>query len=335
MKPKVLITGGLGYIGSHTVLNFLKYSDTRVVVVDNLSNSSLLTLSSLEHLTKQKISFYEANVGDYAKIYDILRTENVDAVIHFAAAKSVSDSIQNPNFYYQNNVTALLMLLKAMRDCEVKKMIFSSSATVYSSINNFPVSEDGQLGYINPYGQTKLTGEDILIREHQQSGLKVNILRYFNPIGNEPTGYLGDHLASTATNIMPMILKALQQNKEFFIYGKDYPTEDGTPVRDYIHVSDLANAHRLSFESLDELSGCLIFNVGMGFGITVLELISTFKNVNQVKIPIQYKDRRMGDLAVCYANVDKIKDLLLWQPRYNLSVMCQDAYTFYKKNIES
>ena len=331
MQSKVLITGGLGYIGSHTVLNFLQYTENQVVVVDNCSNSHHTTLSHLEYLTGKKITFYQADVGDYAKMHDILRTENIDAVIHFAAAKSVSDSMQHPNFYYQNNVAALMVLLKAMRDCAVQKMIFSSSATVYASSNQFPVSEEGQLGYLNPYGQTKLIGEDILIREHQQSGLKLNILRYFNPIGNEPTGHLGDSLASTATNIIPMILKALHQQQEFCIFGQDYPTKDGSPVRDYIHVCDLAEAHRLSYESLDKESGYQIFNVGLGLGVTAAELISTFNAVNQLNIPVQYKDRRAGDLAICYANANKIKEWLAWQPRYHLSDMCRDAYSYFKK----
>ena len=331
MQSKVLITGGLGYIGSHTVLNFLQHTENGVVVVDNFSNSHLVTLSHLEHLTGQKIPFYQADVGDYEKMHDIFRTESIDAVIHFAAAKSVSDSMQHPNFYYQNNVAALMVLLKAMRDCAVQKMIFSSSATVYASSNQFPVSEEGQLGYLNPYGQTKLIGEDMLIREHQHSGLKLNILRYFNPIGNEPTGHLGDSLASMATNIIPMILKALHQQQEFFIFGQDYPTKDGSPVRDYIHVCDLAEAHRLSYESLDKESGYQIFNVGLGLGVTAAELIATFNAVNQLHIPTQYKDRRDGDLAICYANANKIKEHLAWQPRYDLSDMCRDAYSYFKR----
>jgi UDP-glucose 4-epimerase len=334
MQSKVLITGGLGYIGSHTVLNFLQHTENGVVVVDNFSNSHLVTLSHLEHLTGQKIPFYQADVGDYEKMHDIFRTESIDAVIHFAAAKSVSDSMQHPDFYYQNNVAALMVLLKAMRDCAVQKMIFSSSATVYASSNQFPVSEEGQLGYLNPYGQTKLIGEDILIREHQQSGLKLNILRYFNPIGNEPTGHLGDSLASTATNIIPMILKALHQHQEFFIFGQDYPTKDGSPVRDYIHVSDLAEAHRLSYKCLDKELGYQIFNVGLGVGVTAAELIATFNAVNQLHIPVQYKERRVGDLAICYANANKIKDRLAWQPRYHLSDMCRDAYSYFKRTTK-
>ena len=334
MISNILITGGLGYIGSHTVLNFLKHTKNKIVIVDNCSNSNLYVLKTLEHLTKQSIPFYQADIGDYSKMIEILTKEKIDSVVHFAAAKSVSDSIKNPEFYFQNNVTALLVFLNAMRRCAVKKIIFSSSATVYSSSNNFPVDEKGELGYLNPYGQSKLVCEDLLIREQQESGLKVNILRYFNPVGNDSSGLLGDYLSSSATNIMPMILKALEQNKKFYIYGHDYPTKDGSPVRDYIHVCDLANAHRLSFECLDEYSGFQIMNVGLGIGVSVLELISTFNAVNEEKIQIDYKNRREGDLGVCYANVNKIKDYLAWQPKYNLSDMCRDAYCFYKKNIK-
>jgi len=333
MISSILITGGLGYIGSHTVLNFLQNTSHKVVVVDNCSNSNLSILSTIENLTQKKIIFYQADVGDYPRMVEILSKEKIDSVIHFAAAKSVSDSIKNPEYYYQNNIIALMLLLRAMSCCGVKKIIFSSSATVYSSSNDFPVNEAGALGYINPYGQTKLICEDILIREHQQSGLNVNILRYFNPLGNEPSGSLGDIVSSTASNIMPMILKALRQEKEFFIYGFDYPTKDGSPVRDYIHVCDLADAHRLSYDSLEKTPGCLILNVGLGLGVTVLELITKFNEVNQVKIPIKFKTRREGDLATCFSNADKIKAHLSWRPRYDLSDMCRDAYSFYKKQL--
>lgn len=332
MKLRVLITGGLGYIGSHTVLNILQKTQCEVIIVDNCSNSSVSVLAILENLTKKKINFYQADVQDYSKMVEILSKEKIDSVIHFAAAKSVIGSIKNPQFYYQNNITGLMSLLNAMRCTEVNKIIFSSSATVYSSSNNFPVDENGGLGYSNPYGHTKLIGEDILMREHQQSGIDVTILRYFNPLGNESTGSLGDNINETATNIMPMILKALHQRKEFYVYGSDYPTKDGTPVRDYIHVTDLASAHLLSLKVLGEHSSCQIMNVGLGFGVTVLELITTFNEVNKVKIPIKFKERREGDLSVCFANTNKIKDLLGWQPQYKLSDMCRNAYNFYKKN---
>lgn len=330
MSSSILITGGLGYIGSHTVLNFVQHTQNKITVVDNCINSDISTLSKLKNLSDQEIIFYQADVTDYSKMVEIISKEKIDSVIHFAASKSVSGSIQNPAFYYQNNVIGLMILLRAMRCCGVKKIIFSSSATVYSSCNNFPVDENGKLGYSNPYGQTKLIGEDILLREHEQSDLNVNILRYFNPLGNESSGHLGDNIYESATNIMPMILKALRHKKKFFIYGHDYSTRDGSPVRDYIHVCDLARAHRLTFESLEESSGYDVMNIGQGFGVSVLELISTFNAVNDLKIPIEYKERRDGDLSVCYADINKIKKQLGWQPQYNLSDMCRDAYCFYK-----
>lgn len=333
MKSNILVTGGLGYIGSHTVLNLLQNTNNNIVVVDNFINSNIKVLETLEFLTRKKITFYKTDVGNYSKILEILKNENINLVMHFAAVKSVSDSILRPDFYYQNNVGALMVLLNAMRQRDIKKMIFSSSATVYSPKNEFPVTEDSLLGFLNPYGQTKLIGEDLLIREHQQSGLKVNILRYFNPIGNEETGHLGDHLTSQSTNIMPMICKAIKKKEPFYIYGGDYPTKDGSPVRDYIHVCDLAEAHRLASDSLEEQSSYSIFNVGLGSGVTVLELISKFNEVNLVKIPIKFNKRREGDLSICFANADKIKNQLAWKPRYGLTEMCRDAYNFYRKVI--
>lgn len=225
-----------------------------------------------------------------------------------------------------------MTLLNAARYCDVKHFILSSSAAVYSESNQFPVKEDGKLGYINPYGQTKLIGEDILFWEHQQSGMNIGMLRYFNPIGNESTGKLGDHLTKLATNIMPMLYRALQQNKPFFIFGDDYSTNDGTAVRDYIHVSDLASAHRKVLNYLYTQPGSHIFNVGLGKGISVLDLVNSFNRVNDVNIEIKYQPRRAGDLPICFADINKIKTHLSWQAKYDLDDMCRDAFTFFKNN---
>lgn len=335
MKSNLLITGGLGFIGSHTVLNFLLNSDSQIIIVDNLSNSKISTLAILESLAQQKVKYYQVDVGDYDQIKAVLQKEEITSVIHFAAAKSVSDSIKHPQFYYQNNITALLVLLKAMQECEVKQFIFSSSATVYHQSNIFPVTEESQLGYLNPYGQTKLIGEDILIREHRQTGLNVGILRYFNPLGNESSGRLGERLSAGATNIMPMLLKAIQNQKPFCIYGHDYSTQDGTPIRDYIHVEDLASAHRAMSEHLDQHHGCFIFNVGLGVGVSVLELVNRFSQVNDIAIPIEFKQRRLGDLPICFADTQKIQQHFTWRPQYHLNDMCRDAFTFFKNNYGS
>jgi UDP-glucose 4-epimerase len=332
MTTNILITGGLGYIGSHTALDLLLNTDDHIVIVDNCSNSDLSTLQRIQNVSKGNVSFHEASVGDYDLIMKILKLENIDAVIHFGAAKSVSDSLQDPGFYYENNVSSLMTLINAAQCCNVKHFIFSSSATVYNSTNHFPVDEDDRLGYINPYGQTKLIGEDILLREHQQSDLNVGILRYFNPIGNESTGQLGDRLTSSTTNIMPMLYRALQQNKPFFIFGDDYPTYDGTPVRDYIHINDLASAHRSMLDHLLKVSGIHTFNVGLGKGVSVLDLVNTFNSVNNLSIQINYQERRAGDLPVCFANTNKIQTHLGWHAKYNLDDMCRDAFTFFKKN---
>jgi UDP-glucose 4-epimerase len=332
MTSNILITGGLGYIGSHTALDFLLNTDDRIVIVDNCFNSDLSTIQRIQNVSKRNVTFHEGSVGDYYLIIKILKSENIDAVIHFGAAKSVSDSLKDPRFYYENNVSSLMTLTNAVLHCNVKYFIFSSSATVYSQANQFPVNEDGRLGYINPYGQTKLVGEDILLREHQQADLNVGILRYFNPMGNESTGQLGDRLTSSSSNIMPMLYKALQRNKPFFIFGDDYPTYDGTPVRDYIHVNDLASAHRSMLDHLYTASGFHTFNVGLGKGISVLDLVNTFNSVNNLSIQIKYQERRVGDLPICFANINKIHTQLSWDAKYDLDDMCSDAFIFFKKN---
>lgn len=330
MKSNILITGGLGYIGSHTALQFANHTKDNVVIIDNLSNSNENQISKLENLTQQKITFYQSDVSDQKQMTKIIRSENIDSVIHFAAAKSVSDSIKQPNFYYENNVASLMSLLNVVRECKITKFIFSSSATVYSASNEFPVGEQGALGFINPYGHTKLIAEDILFREYQQSGLNIGVLRYFNPIGNESSGQLGDRLTPSATNIIPMLYRALQQNKSFFIFGNDYPTQDGTPVRDYIHVNDLASAHRAMLDHLNKNKGKYTYNVGLGKGISVLDLVNTFNRVNNVNIPINYQKRRTGDLPICFANSKKIQTELNWKAVHDLDDMCRDAFTFFK-----
>lgn len=332
MVNKILITGGLGYIGSHTALNFVLNTQDDIVIVDNLFNSSLSQHFLLNKLTNKNITFYKADISDYKKMIDIMSSEKINCVIHFASLKSVKESYEKPNQYYKNNILGLLNLLHAINYCQIKNFIFSSSATVYSQINQFPVSEDGLLGYSNPYGQTKLLSEDILIREHKQTGLNVAILRYFNPLGNHHSGYLGDFLKSKSNNIMPMIYKAMKNQSPFCIYGDDYPTYDGTPIRDYIHVEDLAEAHRVTLYYLLKNNGIVTFNVGCGKGVSVLELINNFCKVNNVKLKIMFKNRRLGDLPVCYANTNKIKKVLKWRPKKSLNRMCEDAFNFYSKH---
>jgi UDP-glucose 4-epimerase len=330
----ILITGGLGYIGSHTALDLLINTNDNIVIADNCCNSDFLILNKIKKISQKKVSFYNVNIGDYKSMLKIFKTEKIDSVIHFAALKSVSDSIKQPFFYYENNITALMTLLNVARQCDVNKFIFSSSATVYSSMNKFPVDEQGILGYINPYAQTKLIGEDILLREHQQSGMNIGILRYFNPLGNESSGQLGDRLTLTSTNLMPMLYRALQQKKSFFVFGNDYPTPDKSAVRDYIHVKDLASAHRSMLNHLNKYNGKYIFNVGLGKGISVLDLVNTFINVNKVNISIKYQDPRAGDLPICFANAKKIKTQLCWKPVHDLDDMCRDAYVFFKNHYQ-
>lgn len=334
MKNSILVTGGLGYIGKNTIYHLSQHLDNDLIIIDNLSNSSLDSLSILKKLINNKVYFYDVDIRDSSKINDVLNQHQIDSVIHFAALKSVNESIRKPGLYFDNNVLGLLNLIEIIQKYRVKNFIFSSSATVYAEYNQFPVSESDPLGYKNPYGQTKLISEDILKRMHDAFGINVGILRYFNPLGNLSNGFFGDQLNDAAKNIMPMIYKSLLYNLPFSIFGDNYDTKDGTPVRDYIHVEDLANAHYLMHNHLFEKGGFHIFNVGLGSGTSVLELINKFCDINNVHIPIEFHDRREGDLAICYANADKLKKELHWRPTKNLDDMCLDSYHFLTQSLQ-
>jgi len=332
MKSKILITGGLGYIGSNVLLQIANNTSDEIMIVDNLSNSSISTLQVLENLTKKKIKFYRADVTNYNEMKSIFSENKIDCIYHFAAFKSVEESIKNPIRYFHNNILSLLVLINIMDQFKVPKIIFSSSATVYSMKNNFPVSESGILEFSNPYGQTKIASEDLLIRASNSLGIKVGILRYFNPLGNTSDGFLGENYLN-AHNVMPMILNSIRNNSPFSIFGNDYNTSDGTAIRDYIHVEDLSTAHVLLNKFMDSDDKLLnIFNVGLGEGTSVLELVKTFCKTNDVKIELDFKQRRDGDLPICFANPSKIKDELNWKPKKNIKDMCRDAFKFFMKN---
>jgi UDP-glucose 4-epimerase len=331
MKSNILVTGGLGYIGSHTVVRLVEHG-FNVVIVDNLINSNINTLDFLNLLTNKALSFYRLDISDTDGLKKIIAEESIDSVIHFAGLKSVEDSINYPNQYYQSNVIGMLSLLSAIKENNITNFIFSSSATVYSDDNNFPVTEKGILGYKNPYAQTKLISEDILNRFHSQTSINVSILRYFNPIGNIDSGELGDKLTQNSANIMPMIFKSILDNIPFKIYGSDYCTEDGTAIRDYIHVDDLAMAHYETLKFMKKNNGIYTFNIGTGEGVSVLHLLKTFSSVNKVHLPFSFHDRRKGDIGISFANVDKIKNIVGWSHKKNLEDMCVDAYFFLKKN---
>jgi UDP-glucose 4-epimerase len=326
----ILITGGLGYIGSHASLEFSKHFKN-IYIVDNLSNSSIKIYHSLEKLSDQNISFYEGDICDANFLHDFFQNHHIDLVVHFAALKSVPESIRDPFNYYRNNVAGTLNLLNIMKQFGVKYFLFSSSASIYSKDNNFPVSETAQLGFINPYAESKLYCEILLKRLHEDyQHMAFGILRYFNPLGNHSSGQLGDQISDSAKNIMPMLIKALQKNKPFTIYGNDYKTPDGTALRDYIHVDDLVTAHiSLSKYLQHKDTGLFTYNVGLSRAVSVLELVKTFNEVNGTDIKINFSRPRDGDLPVCFADCRAIQSDLGWSAQKNLVDMCKDAYQFY------
>ena len=327
---KILITGGLGYIGSHTVIDLLK-KNYEVHIIDNLSNSSIDMLDKIKTITKKDIPFYKCDISDNEFISEILLKNEIKTVIHFAALKSIPESIIKSDKYYLNNVEKLKSLINCLKNNNVVNFIFSSSASVYSESNSFPVDENSIIDSKNPYSHTKVLGEEFLSHCIDDS-FNIGILRYFNPIGNHNSGIIGDYIKKDSQNIIPMILKSITNNSSFNIYGSDYETEDGTAIRDYIHVSDLASAHETTIDFLNKNEGLHIFNVGLGKRTSVLDLIKTFMNVNNCKIKINLQDRRSGDLPICYADNKKIITLQNWKPQYDIADMCKDVYTFLKKN---
>lgn len=330
-KKTILITGGLGFIGSHTAVELFE-SGYKVVIVDNLSNTKLKVLDSIEDISGQKPKFYQLDVLDTPALTKILKDENVDGVIHFAALKSVEESIAKPTEYYKNNIGGLLSLIEAMQSADVKNLIFSSSATVYGSGNESPVSEDALVGKaLNPYGQTKIMGEQILNDlSLSEPSWNITLLRYFNPVGSHPSGLLGDDPSLPPTNLMPILMRvASGEMQELKIFGDDYPTKDGTAVRDYIHVLDLARGHIAALKNTN--AGIKIYNLGTGTGYTVMEMVRTFERVNNLKLKFVVAPRRDGDLAISFSNPTKAERELGWKADLSLDEMCKSAWEFYGK----
>ena len=334
MTKKILVTGGLGYIGSHTVLDLIENGLTPVIL-DDLSNANLKILENLELLSGSKITFYLGNFSDTRLLQKIFTEHQIDSIIHFAAYKSVPESIQHPLKYYQNNIDGLKQLLNFLSMRKIKSFIFSSSAAIYSRLNCFPVTEQGMLSYENPYAFSKLCGE-WLLNDFIKSNPNVciGILRYFNPLGNHSSGLIGDFITKKNTNIMPMILRSLRDNSVFRIFGDEHETPDGSPVRDYIHVMDLANSHSILHQFLINNNGIYTFNVGLGYGISVKKLIESFQSNNNVDLKIEVTSKREGDLPECYAANKNISEQLGWSPNYDLNTMCLDAYKFFKVNYQ-
>ena len=330
----VLVTGGMGYIGSHTCVELLKLG-MDVVIVDNLVNSSAEAGRRVEQITGKGVTFYEIDVRDRERLDEVFRRHDIDCVIHFAGLKAVGESVRMPIEYYDNNLNSTLVLVQTMRAHNVKKIIFSSSATVYSGDNPMPLYETSKTGNCtNPYGWTKYVCEQIL-RDAvvADPSWSVVLLRYFNPVGAHASGLIGEDPRGIPNNLMPFISQtAIGRREKLSIFGNDYDTPDGTCIRDYIHVVDLARGHVAAIAYMDAHSGESVFNLGTGQGSSVLQMVRAFETANHLTIPFVFAPRRAGDLAVCYACPDKSAELLHWRAEYNIEDMCRDTWNWQTKN---
>ena len=330
----VLVTGGAGYIGSHTCLELLELGHG-VVVIDNLANSNPKSLERVEALTGKTLKFYEGDCRDEILLEKIFGENAIDCVIHFAGLKAVGESVRMPWEYYDNNLNATLVLTKVMKRVGVKKLIFSSSATVYTADNEMPLREESRTGgCTNPYGWTKYMTEQILSGiANADPEWSVCLLRYFNPIGAHESGRIGEDPRGIPNNLMPFITQvAVGRREQLNIFGDDYDTPDGTGVRDYIHVVDLAKGHVAAMGYVAEHTGCEVFNLGTGTGYSVLDMVHTFIDVNRVPVPYEITERRPGDIATCYADPAKSAEKLGWKAEKTLADMCRDSWNWQSKN---
>ena len=331
---QILVTGGAGYIGSHTCVELLGCGYD-VVVVDNLCNSSPKSLDRVQSITGKPLKFYKGDVRDEALLEEIFRENAIDAVIHFAGLKAVGESVAQPWRYYDNNLNATLMLTKVMERFGVKKLIFSSSATVYTADNVMPLKETSRTGgCTNPYGWTKYMTEQILQGlATAESDWSIALLRYFNPIGAHESGMIGEDPQGIPNNLMPYITQvAVGRREKLNVFGNDYDTHDGTGVRDYIHVVDLAKGHVAAIKFVAENPGCEVFNLGTGTGYSVLDMVKAFNEANHLEIPYEITSRRPGDIAVCYADPGKSRQVLGWKAEKKLQDMCRDSWNWQKNN---
>ncbi|WP_291917834.1 UDP-glucose 4-epimerase GalE [Limnohabitans sp.] len=331
----ILVTGGAGYIGSHTVVELLN-AGHQVLIVDNLCNSSIAVLERIEKLANPNFRFVQADVRDGAALDRLFAEQPIDGVIHFAGLKAVGESVSQPVRYFDNNVGSTLALLQAMDRAGVRRIVFSSSATVYGDPEQVPITESSRLQVTNPYGRTKLMCEDIL-RDLQVSDPRwqVAVLRYFNPVGAHISGAIGEHPSGIPNNLMPFITQVAVGQREFLsIFGRDYPTPDGTGVRDYIHVVDLAQGHLAALNYLQQRQTSITVNLGTGRGVSVQELADTFARVTGMPVPYRFVDRRPGDVAACYADTTLAREALGWQAQLGVERMCQDAWRWQSQNPE-
>ncbi len=329
----ILVTGGAGYIGSHTCVELLN-EGYEVVVIDNLSNSSYVAIKRVEELTGKSISFYEGDILDEKILEKIFENERIESVIHFAGYKAVGESVAKPLMYYHNNVQGTVNLCKVMSKYNVKNIVFSSSATVYGVPKTVPITEEFPTSATNPYGRTKLMLEEILkdlyVSDNQWN---IALLRYFNPIGAHESGCIGEDPKGIPNNLMPYVTQvAVGKLEQLGVFGDDYDTPDGTGVRDYIHVVDLAIGHVKAIKKLKENCGVVTYNLGTGIGYSVLDMVKAFEKANDIKIPYVIKPRRPGDIACCYADPTKAKNELDWEAKRDLVKMCKDSYNWQTKN---
>ena len=333
MVKNILVTGGAGYIGSHTCLELLN-ADFSVTVIDNLSNSSYESLRRVQNLTEKTLTFREVDLLNKAALCKVVTEEKFDAVIHFAALKAVGESVQIPLRYYQNNVTGTVNLLEAMEEAGLNNFVFSSSATVYGDPHAVPITEDFPLSATNPYGRTKLMMEEILRDVGVARGaMNIVLLRYFNPIGAHDSGQIGEDPEGIPNNLLPYIAQvAVGKLKELSVFGNDYPTPDGTGVRDFIHVVDLAIGHLKAIELLNKNPGVVAYNLGTGKGYSVMEAIAAFSEASGRQIPYKIVNRRPGDVAECYADPAKANKELGWLAERDLQKMCQDSWRWQSTN---
>ena len=340
---KVLVTGGTGYIGSHICVELIQ-AGHEVIVIDDFSNSKPEVLGYIKDITGKEVKFYEFNILDESKTEQVFKENKIDSVIHCAAFKAVGESVAKPLEYYTNNIVNTLSVLNLMKKYDVKKFVFSSSATVYGDPHTCPITEDFPLSTTNPYGATKLMIEDMLRDiSKADSTFNIAILRYFNPVGAHSSGLIGEDPNDIPNNLMPYVSQvAVGKLEQLSVFGNDYNTPDGTGVRDYIHVVDLANGHLKALDKLDTKCGLVVYNLGTGNGYSVLDMVKAFSEASGRDVAYKIVDRRPGDVAMCYADSTKANEELGWEAKYGIKEMCEDAWRWqssnpngYKKVVES
>jgi UDP-glucose 4-epimerase len=329
----ILVTGGAGYIGSHTCVELLEQG-YRVVVVDNLANSRQESIARIQQVSGKACQFHQVDLRDRARLLEVFESEQVEAVLHFAGSKAVGESVKMPLAYFDNNLMGSIVLFEVMQHCGVKRLVFSSSATVYGSPDHVPINEEAPLGVTNPYGRTKLMIEemltDVAVAEPEWS---ITLLRYFNPVGAHPSGNMGEDPAGIPNNLFPYIAQvAVGRLPQLSIFGNDYPTSDGTCIRDYIHVVDLAQGHLAALARLGDTPGIRAINLGSGQGVSVLEAVAAFERASGKKIPYHFAPRRAGDAVATFADPTKAKRLLDWQTQRSLDDMCADTWHWQTLN---